>query len=83
MAFLDKTGLTDLWNRILVKLGSKVDKIPGKQLSTNDYTNEDKAKLNRIEGLPEADEEHNGAFLRVKDGAWTISVLPNAEEVGF
>ena len=48
MTFLDKAGLERLWAHILLKLNRKVDKIDGKGLSTNDFTNEDKEKLNNI-----------------------------------
>lgn len=48
MAFLNKAGLERLWAHILLKLNRKVDKIDGKSLSTNDFTNEDKEKLNSI-----------------------------------
>lgn len=48
MAFLDKTGLERLWVQIVSKLGGKVDKEDGKGLSTNDYTTEDKTKLDGI-----------------------------------
>lgn len=34
---------------LTIDLESKVDKVPGKQLSTNDYTNEEKQKLEGIE----------------------------------
>lgn len=47
--FLDKAGLTRLWQHILAKLGSKVDKVDGKSLSTNDFTNEYKNKLDNLE----------------------------------
>lgn len=43
--FLDKTGLTSLWSKITTKLSGKVDKITGKGLSTNDYTNSDASKV--------------------------------------
>ena len=49
MAFLDKTGLQHLWAQIVLKLNGKIDKVDGKGLSTNDYTNEDKTKLTGIE----------------------------------
>ena len=49
MAFLDKTGLERLWAQILTKLSTKVDKVEGKGLSTNDYTIEDKNKLDSID----------------------------------
>lgn len=45
MAFLNEQGLTRLWSHILAKLGAKVDKISGKGLSTNDYTDEEKEKV--------------------------------------
>ena len=48
MNFLNKAGLERLWAHILLKLNRKVDKIDGKGLSTNDFTNEDKEKLNNI-----------------------------------
>ncbi len=43
--YLDKQGLTRLVSLIKDKLSTKVDVVNGKQLSTNDYTNEEKAKL--------------------------------------
>ena len=38
MAFLNNTGLEHLWVKIVSRLGTKVDKVDGKGLSTNDYT---------------------------------------------
>lgn len=46
--FLDLTGLSYFWGKILEKLNSKVDKDGIKQLSTNDYTTEEKNKLNDL-----------------------------------
>lgn len=46
---LDKTGLTRLWQHIVARLGTKVDKVEGKGLSTNDFTTEEKNKLAAIE----------------------------------
>lgn len=49
-------------------VGNKVDKVTGKGLSTNDYTNEDKTKLNNIEAnannyvLPTATENVKGGI---------------------
>ena len=40
-----------MWQHIAVALGTKVDKVDGKDLSSNDYTDEDKNKLNNIESL--------------------------------
>lgn len=46
---LDENGLAHLWQRIKLlvtnKISNKVDKVDGKGLSTNDYTNEEKTKL--------------------------------------
>lgn len=48
MAFLNENGVEHLWSHILTKLNTKVDKVEGKNLSTNDYTNADKNKLDGI-----------------------------------
>lgn len=45
MAFLNNTGLEHLWAKIVSRLGTKVDKVDGKGLSTNDYTTAEKNKL--------------------------------------
>lgn len=52
MAFLNTEGLAHLWDRITMCLNKKVDIVPGKGLSTEDYTAEEKNKLLTIE--PEA-----------------------------
>ena len=43
--YLDIDGLTYLWSQIKSKLATKVDKVDGKGLSTNDYTTTEKSKL--------------------------------------
>ena len=45
MSYLDNKGVERLWAHITAKLGDKVTKEEGKGLSSNDYTNEDKAKV--------------------------------------
>ena len=56
MAFLNETGLEQVWSKIKTKVSSientigeideaKVDKVDGKVLSTNDYTTDEKNKL--------------------------------------
>ena len=45
MAFLDLDGLSHLVQWFKGQLGGKVDKVDGKQLSTNDYTTAEKNKL--------------------------------------
>lgn len=49
MGFLDKNGVERLWMHILAKIGAKVDKVNGKGLSTNDFTDDYKNKLDGIE----------------------------------
>lgn len=58
MAFLDKTGLERFWAHVISQLSRKVEKVDGKGLSTNDFTNEEKEKLANLstEGL--ASEEY-------------------------
>ena len=52
---IDKTkvptiaALDALYTLLTTAIGNKVDKVKGKDLSTNDYTDNDKAKLDRIE----------------------------------
>ena len=51
MSFLDKVGLARLWANITVLVNTKVDKIEGKNLSTNDFTNEYKNKLDNLDDI--------------------------------
>lgn len=46
---VDDEVLNYLVSSLVKLIGNKVDKIDGKGLSTNDYTNDDKTKLNGIE----------------------------------
>lgn len=46
--FLDLTGVTYFWGKIKTLLDTKVDKVSGKQLSTNDFTTAEKNKLSGI-----------------------------------
>ena len=43
---------------ILKSLSEKLDKVNGKQLTSNDYTNAEKIKLNEISGINTGDETH-------------------------
>ena len=47
--FLSAEGLVVLKNWILSLLSNKVDKVAGKQLSTNDYTDSDRDKLANVQ----------------------------------
>lgn len=81
MAFLDKTGLERLWLHINSRLNKKVDKIDGKDLSTNDYTTTEKEKL---ANLPTPTTADAGKILRVNsEGKYELVSLPNAEEATF
>lgn len=51
MAFLDKTGLARLWANITTLINTKVDKVEGKELSTNDFTDAYKEKLEGLENI--------------------------------
>jgi len=41
-------GLKHIWDRIIALLSNKVDKVTGKGLSANDYTNTDKTAVGTI-----------------------------------
>lgn len=43
--YVDSNGLLYVWQKIKTLFNGKVDKVEGKQLSTNDYTTEEKNKL--------------------------------------
>lgn len=64
MSYLDYEGLVHLWNHIIARLNSKIEIIDGKGLSTNDYTDEDKAKL--VEAV--------AAIVDLKNKVGTMSV---------
>ena len=49
MAFLDNNGVRRFWAHIVSQLNHKVEKVDGKGLSTNDFTNEDKEKLANLD----------------------------------
>ena len=60
--YLDSNGLLYLWGKIKTLLGGKVDKVEGKGLSTNDFTNKEKLKLASLQNytLPTASAETLG-----------------------
>ncbi len=67
--FLDENGLLYLWGKIKTLAGGKVDKETGKSLSSNDFTDAEKAKLEGLENytLPEAAVDILGG-VKVGDG---------------
>lgn len=54
--YLDSNGLLYLWGKIKGIVGVKVDKVEGKGLSSNDFTDADRTKLSGLENytLPAA-----------------------------
>lgn len=64
MKFLDDNGLLYFYQKIKTLLGNKVDKVSGKTLSTNDFTNDYKAKLDGLKNY-----ELPTASTTVKGGA--------------
>lgn len=87
--FLDLTGLTYFWEKVKgyvdPKLANKVDKEDGKQLSTEDYTSEEKLKLAGLENyeLPKASSETLGGIKvgagLVIDGEGNLSATGGGE----
>ncbi len=67
--FLDENGLLYLWGKIKTLAGGKVDKETGKSLSSNDFTDAEKAKLEGLENytLPAAAVDILGG-VKVGDG---------------
>ncbi len=82
MAFLDENGVSRLWTRVLSKLGSKVDKVDGKGLSTNDYTTEEKNKLAGIENGAQANQNAIGTITANGDTVFTSSTASDTFKLG-
>ena len=59
-SWLDRAGAIHLWKTIEAILGTKVDKIEGFGLSSNDYTTEEKKKLASLSDPNVATTENNG-----------------------
>lgn len=59
-SWLDRAGAIHLWKTIEAMLGTKVDKIEGFGLSSNDYTTEEKKKLAGLSDPDVATTENNG-----------------------
>lgn len=63
----DETGTVDLIKRIDHIEDNKVDKIDGKGLSTNDYSNEDKQKLSELVDLVAEHDDAVNEFKNIYD----------------
>ena len=58
--WLDRVGVIHLWNTIKAALDDKVDKIEGMGLSSNDFTTEEKQKLETLSDPAIASAENDG-----------------------
>ena len=58
--WLDRVGVIHLWNTIKAALNDKVDKIDGMGLSSNDFTIEEKKKLEALSDPAVASAENDG-----------------------
>lgn len=90
--FLDTAGVTLLWSKIKDIVGTKVDKVDGKGLSTNDYTTAEKQKLAGVEAsannysLPAATSNTLGGIkvgenLTVAEGVLSATVPTNNNQL--
>ena len=82
MAFLDENGVSRLWTRVLSKLGSKVDKVDGKGLSTNDYTTEEKNKLAGVENGAQVNQNAIGTITAGGNTVFTSSTASDTFKLG-
>lgn len=74
--FLDQSGLTYLLKKINIKINNKVDKINGKNLSTNDFTTEYKNKIDSI-SLPLPIEDGGTNATTAKDAIKNLGYASN------
>lgn len=81
--FLGTTSvdLSDYYTRAEVdeKLAPKVDKVVGKQLSTNDYTNEEKLKLASLENYDDSELQNKVAALHNYDDSAIVADIEELE----
>lgn len=48
---MNNEELNKVWGKVKSAIGGKVDKVHGKGLSTNDYTTEDKEKVDSLTSI--------------------------------
>lgn len=61
--YLNSDGLSHLIDKLKASISKKVDKVECKALSTNDYTNDEKAKLQGVEA--------KATYTRITLKKWT------------
>ena len=83
--YLDSTGLALVWAKIKELVATKVDKVDGKGLSTNDYTSDEKTKLagiaagaqtNVLEGI-----QKNGTTVSITNKIANITVPTKTSDI--
>lgn len=83
--YLDQTGLALVWAKIKELVSTKVDKVEGKGLSSNDYTSDEKTKLagiasgaqvNVLEGI-----QKNGNTVTITNKIANISVPTKTSDI--
>ena len=86
MAFLNETGLEQVWSKIKTKVSSientiddineaKVDKVSGKGLSTNDFTTDEK---NKLAGIAEGATANTGTITAVQANGTDVATSGTA-----
>lgn len=82
MKYLSEDGLLYLWSKIKLLLSKKVDTSPGMGLSHNDFTDDEKSKLNGLNNytLPVATSENLGGVkigtgLDISNGVLSTSAI--------
>lgn len=88
--YLDQSGVSYLWGKIKSLVGTKVDKVEGKGLSQNDFTDTEKTKLAGLENytLPSATAESLGGVkvgdgLEINDGVLSATGGGEADSVAW
>lgn len=88
--YLDSNGLLYLWGKIKTLVGGKVDKVDGKELSSNDFTTAEKEKLAGLENytLPVATADtlggvKVGAGLSISSGVLSATGGGTADSVDW
>lgn len=84
-SYLDSSGLTIVWGKVKGITDSKVDKVDGKTLSSNDYTSDEKAKLANIAGGAQVNAlegiQKNGQTVPITNKIANISVPTSTSQL--
>lgn len=76
--YVGENALLYVWNKVKTLVGTKVDKVDGKGLSTNDYTTDEKTKLNGIAAGAQVNTIEsitvNGTAATITDKAASVTI---------